>query len=483
MPTIAEILQHPAPNLRYHLGSGLNFPWAEYHPDGTQGSSAYTFGPDGVMVAMRMLCYWDSLLDPDPFANALVQLLGFSYRDPSRSTVKGTPWLRRVTPWQHPIWNQLYVKRISEVRGIRLNGTLRRFSITSQTGPGAGAPYNTGPWTDFFLADLTIQFWRPPYYVRSDASILSAPPERSPREWLRYTSKNWEMQLNMLSRENSTFQWLQGVKPTSNSSPYFTGAVGQPVCHFRVSRTWYQIPEQALFNTVADGSTDGLPDNVVYTRTAVENPLSRFEKALGSTLTTFNTNTTTTLTGTTNTTITTTRTTQTIQTTAPGNSAIIAATGYVYPTRSPIGGCVNAPIGGGAAADAMGNWVDMTAASRLFGCYTGTLRFDGVTFTPQPLQLPPDLMQIPRINAIESLSQVQYDVTFHFDLFDPPSSNSYVSIGNPGGTPIKGHNLFPYAGNGLWYPILSQRDAQDGTSGPKLTPFMYADLTDLFYIL
>lgn len=482
MPTLAEILRHPAPNLRYHPGSGLLFNWAEYHPDGMQGSSAYTFGPDGVMVAMRMLVYWDGLLDPDPDINTLVQLLGYSWRDPSKSTPKGTPYLRRKMPWQHPIWNQLYVKRISEVRGIRLNGTMRTFSLSSgPPGPGLGASRNYGPWTDFFLADLTIQFWRPPYYVRSDESIMGGTP-RGPREWLRYTSKTWEMSLNMLSRENSTFQWLQGVKP-SNSSPYFTGSVGQPVTHFRVSRTWYQIPERALFNTVADGSTDGLPDNLVYTRTAAENPLSKFDRALGSTLTTFNTNTTTTLVSTTNTTITTTRTTTTIATTTPSPSAIAAATGYVYPVGSPIGGCVNAPIGGGLAADGMGNWVDLTAASRLFGCYTGTLRYDGVTFTPQPLQLPPDLMRIDRINSIEAISQVQYDVTFHFDLFDPPTSRSYVSLGNPGGTPIKGHNLFPYAGNGLWYPILSQRDSADATSGPKLTPFMYADLTDLFYIL
>ena len=85
-------------------------------------------------------------------------------------------------------------------------------------------------------------------------------------------------------------------------------------------------------------------------------------------------------------------------------------------------------------------------------------------------------MQIPLFGGGEAISQQQYDVTFHFDLFDPPPGTQY-------GTPVKGHNLFPYAGNTLWYPLLSQKDAKDALTGPKLTPFQYADFTDLFQIL
>ena len=89
MPTAAEILLHPAPALRIHPTSGLDFPWAEYHPDGVTGSSSHTCGPDGVTVAMRMLIYWDTL----PYA--VQQLLGYSYRDSGTLTPRGTPWLRR----------------------------------------------------------------------------------------------------------------------------------------------------------------------------------------------------------------------------------------------------------------------------------------------------------------------------------------------------------------------------------------------------
>lgn len=487
MPTALELLAHPAPSLQFQPLSGLNFPWAEQHPDPVYGSSSHTFGPDGVTVAMKMYVYWDHL------AIAIQQLLGYSWRDPTTLTPRGTPWLRRKLPWQHPIWNQLYVKRISEVRGIRQQGKeFQSILLAAIRGAGSGVPFggdgvlpNLGPHTDFFLAELTLHFWRPPYYVRSDLAVVS-PETGNPQEWLRYVSKSWEVSLNMLSREGAIFEWLPGIKPPSSSN-YFPGSVGQAVTHLRLSRTWYQVPEQALFSSVAGGTPDGLPRNMVYTQTGVENPLSKFDAALPRTQTTFTqtnytTNTTHPSTGTTasfSTQTTTTNpsaTTTTLATTTPNASQLRAAAGYIYPASSPIGGCVNAPIGGGFAVDGVGNWVDNTTASRFFGCYTGTLRFDGVTFTPQPLQLPPDLMLIPRLGTVEALAQQQYDVTFHFDLFDPSPGNSY-------GSPVRGHNLMPFSGNGLWYPVLSQKDVNNSTVGPKLTPFMYADLTDLFFIL
>lgn len=435
----------PFPQLQIQPLSGLSFPWAEYHPDPSVGSFAATLGSDGVTLGMKMLIFWEDL------NTACRELLGYSWRDPSPPTPAGTPFLRRHIPWQHPYWNQLYVKRIAEVRGLTQQG---KNSVDpedsfnpSAAAVGAGYIVNLGPWTEYFLAELTIQFWRPPYYIRSDADILDA--NGNPQEWLRYVSKTWAMSLNMLSRENSSFMWLPGQKPPK-SSKLFPGSVGQTVTHNQIARTWYQIPEQALFASLVDATPNGLPNHMLYTQTPTENPLSLFDQAAGT------------------------------STTMPSSSVLAGAVGYTYPAGSPLGGCVNAAIGG-QAVDNAGNWVDLTIASRFFGCYTGTLRFDGVTFTPQPLQLPAYLMQIPTFAGNEAISQTQYDVTFHFDLFDPPPG------GNPAyGTPVKGHNLFPFSGNGLWYPLLSQNDIDNGTgttSGPKLTPFMYADFTDLFRIL
>lgn len=438
----------PFPQLAVQPLSGLSFPWAEYHPDPVAGSFSATLGSDGVTVGLKMLIPWERL------ETACQELLGYSWRDTETLTPQGGPRLRRKLPWQHPYWNQLYVKRIAEVRGIRIRG--KNIDVEEVFSPtfgavGEGYTVNLGPWTTYHLAELVVQFWRPPYFVRSDDDVVV---DGTPQEWLRYTSKNWEMSLNMLSRNNSTFKWLPAIKHPLASGD-FTESVGQAITHFRMTRTWYQIPERALFSALVDATPNGLPDNMVYTQTPTENPISKFDRAAA----------TTTYTG----------------TAGPSPTQLLAAAGYTYPGRSgtspgsPIGGCVNAPIGG-LAVDGAGAWVDRTTASRFFGCYSGTLRFDGVSFTPQPLQLPAYLMQIPTFARNEAIAQQQYDVTFHFDLFDPSPGSQY-------GTPIRGHNLFPFAGNTLWYPLLSKLDATSGTSGAKLTPFMYADFTDLFRIL
>jgi hypothetical protein len=455
------------PQLQIQPQSGLSFAWNE-PVDPTTGTSSATLGPDGVTVGMKMTIFWSDL------ETALKELLGYSWRDASNVPPLINPVLRRKLPWQHPYWNHLYVKRIAEVKGLRPEGksTLNPEDTFSPSGGSVGPGYaaNVGPWTEYRLAELTIQFWRPPYYVRSDGDIQDANGHQ--QEWLRYVSKNWEMSLNMLSRENSTFQWLPGQRPP-NASNFFTGSVGQTVSHFRVTRTWYQIPEQALFNTLVDATPNGLPANMIYTQTPTENPISRFDQACGTAVTTITVNSTVT-------------TTVMPSTTIPSTVALLTAAGYTYPAGSPMGGCVNAPVGG-LAIDGLGNWVDATIASRFFGCYSGTLRFDGVTFTPQPLQLPAYLMGpngIPLFsNSNEPISQLQYDVTFHFDLFDPPPGVNYKDPVTLTSLPLKGHNLFPYSGNGLWYPILSQQDQNASTVGVKLTPFQYCDMTDLFRLL
>lgn len=440
---------HPFPELVVQALSGLSFPWAEYHPDPASGSFSASLGSDGVTVGMKMLIFWRDL------QTACQELIGYSFRDDINLTPDGGPRLKRKLPWQHPYWNQLYVKRIADVRGLRVEGTnvdgdaeVFFEPMGGFVGPGYAA--NFGPWTEYFLAELTIQFWRPPYFIRTDQDIED--DDGNPREWLRYVSKNWEMSLTVLSRENATFEWLRSLRPPDQpvGTP-FHGSVGQVLSHFKMSRTWYQIPERALFNSLVDMTPNGLPDNIVYTQTPTENPFSKFDRAAG------------------------------VSTTIPAAAALLGSTGYTYPAGSPIGGCVNAPIGG-RAVDNAGNWVDATTASRFFGCYSGTLRFDGVTFTPQPLQLPAYLMQIPFFEGNEAIAQTQYDVTFNFDLFDPPPGKSLraaVAVG----APLRGHNLFPYSGNGLWYPLLSQKDENNQTTSAKLTPFMYADFTDLFRIL
>lgn len=402
--------EHPFPDLKVWRDSNLSFPWAEYHPNIT-GTFDASFGADGVAFVLVMLIRWEDL------PKALVEILGYSWRDVGNGAV--APRLRRILPWQHPYCTQLWAKRISKVVGIRNQGNSVNDPVfwdfpTSGNGAGSGYRPNLGPWSEFNLAQLTIQFWRPPYAVRTDSDIEDF---GEPQEWKRYCDRNWNLSTQLLTREGSQFSWVDG----SLGGKMFPGSVGQKVCKLKVTRRWYQIPEAAIFQKLADGTYGGLPYNILYTQTPTINPI----------------------------------------------------TGYTYTAGNPIPGCINSQIGGGSFP-AISDTVD----NSFFGCFTGTLLFEGVEFIPQDLQLPPPLMQIPAIPGGEPVSQIQYDVVFHFEVFDP-----VVGILAHG---MRGYNLMPYAGNGLWYAVQSTQNRTFGPPNPfepLLTPFMYADFTDLFTIL
>lgn len=456
-------MANPFPNLRIWPTSGLTFAWAEHHPGGTVGSLDANLGPDGAVFTMQMLIFWQDL------ALAMQELLGFSFRN----NVPIPPIISRVLPWQHPLANQLWVRNISSIKGIRLEGDL----LINFPGGGAGPGYkiNLGPWSTFHLAQLTIQFWRPPYYLRSDSDISD--PALGQMEWLRFLDKNWEISTSMLAREYSTFQY--GTKSGAPTLTDYHVPVGQRLSHMKVKRRWYQIPEQCLFNPLTDRTPNGLPRNLLYTQTSTSNPI----------------------------------------------------TDYVQPAGLPIGGCVNAPIGGaplvfddvtitsGSATisglvDTSGLDVgfycdgpfippgskivsvdnpdevtlDHTATDngpvsnrivfedpdlQFLGFPMGTLLLEGVELIPRPLQMPAFLMQIPFFNGAEPIAQQQYDVVFHFDYFDPPRS--------PNGYSFRGHNLMPNSTDNCWYAVVTQGNV-GGTTTPT-TAFQYADFSDLFKVL
>lgn len=424
-------MSHPFPQLQQYPNDGLSFAWAAYEGGGS--SFTATLGPDGVGVGMIMDIHWGDL------EKALQELLGYSYREPSASG-SGAFIIKRVLPWQHPYLNQLVVKRVDRVQGIRNEGNSVSdpedidWIVGSGISFGIGAPTNYGPWSEYHLARLTISFWRPPYYLRTDADILDVFGQ--PQEWLRYVDKNWSISTTMLSKENSTYAWAGGptVAPTNVN---FSGSVGIPISHSRVVRRWYQVPEACIFSII-DSVPVGTPDNFLYMQSETQNPIT------GYTIT---------------------------PSTTPGDAAYQAY---------PIPGTVNSPIGGGVD--------DSDSELRMFGCRMGTLLFLGAEFTPRDLQLPPYLMNIPVFANNEAISQVQYDVTLMFDLFDPPRSRA-ISEDDTGTMPLtgaivnqacRGHNLMPWSGNGMWYPVTTQNPA-GGTSAA--TPFNYADFRDLFTVL
>jgi hypothetical protein len=463
------------PQLVPQNGSRLTFPWAEYCPKIESLSEAH-FGPDGVGLGMTMVIHWPDL------GTAIQQILGYSYRDVS----SGTSVLRRVIPFQHPAFPQLFAKAITRVVGMRLTGkAIQQFS-GQLVGVGAGAAESTYGAT-WYLALLTISFWRPPYYVRTDDDIkINVNGKMVQQEYLRYFSKAWKVESQILSREAAQGLWRD---PTLGGLP---GSKGQVVSHMHISRTWYQIPEQALFDTAQDGTPTGLPSNLLLTQTPTFNPITY---GIGS------------------------------------------AGGFTLQPGSPMGGCVNIMQGGVMSLQC--NSATMTAGSpvisnlsstadlavgfvvtgqgvqrdsvvtninsdtevtisynclfnytgngivtfedptKMFmGCPTGTLQLLGIEINSQPLHLPPALMGIPALAGNEPISQQQYDVVFHFSYFDPPNNLT---------EPYRGHNLVPYSGTGRWGSMYFQLDAQgvpvnDGGVSAT-TPCDYADFTDLFTIL
>lgn len=492
-------MAHPYPALQAHPSSGLgDLEWAFYETE--QGSFDASLGPSGVTMGAAVLVYFDRL------NTALVRMLGYSWREPFTrktgniddatnaspieitsatphglssgarvviSTVQGNTaangiWFitvlsdRRFTvpgvgngayvagtgtwacpaygimhrnlPWQHPFWNQLWVERVSKVQGIRMEGTQlmspeNLFPVVP-SGAGGGFTPNTGPWTVYRLALIHLQFWRPPYYVLTDSAVIDSDTSR-PQEWLRYLDKDWNINTQMLSRPGGAFLWSsnQGI-PTS---PGFQGSVGQKVSHLKIKRTWYQIPEACLFAPSENQMLNGLPLNMLYTQTTVINPVTAFIY--------------------------------------PGRQW--DANGVQTFEGSPTTFCVNAALGGTTTTES-------SNTRRMFGSYTGTLLIEGIEIKPQPLQLPPYLMAIPSIANNEPLSQTQYNVTFHFDLFDPPRPSALYAL------PYRGHNLMPRFADGMWY--MAQTGATVAAAAPSelelparaTTAHQYIDFADFF---
>jgi hypothetical protein len=292
--TLDPPVTFPFPALEIQPTSRLSFPWAEYNPS-VQGTFDASFGPDGVGLGMVMIIYWQDLVQ------ALTELLGYSWREPptqptgltTGGPIPPTPAvLHRKLPWQHPLFDQLWVKRVSRVQGIRLQGKGNQFVLQggggnvlkggvgggslppagagstwrrSSAGTGAGGS-GVEPTTLYNLALLTIQFWRPPYAVRTDQDVMV---NGQPQEWLRYVDRHWQVDTQMLSREGSVF--LFGAGQGDVSGKQFPGSVGQPLSKLRISRKWYQLPEEAVFSLLADGTPGGLPNNLLYMQTKTTN--------------------------------------------------------------------------------------------------------------------------------------------------------------------------------------------------------------------
>lgn len=325
--------------------SGLSFNWAEYISKSGATSDA-SLGNDGTSVSMCILVYWHELKE------AIPQLVGYT----KRVVVDDTGFLERHLPWRHPYYENMWCQRIASIKPWAWRNKEQGIY---------------GPYSAYEVMILTLQFWRPPYSVLDDVVALG-------QEWIRYTDKFWRPSVQMLSRQGMSFKFTAG-RP---SGQLFPGSVGQKMGKAKLSRTWYQLPEQSVYDD------NGFPARLF---------------------------------------------------TDPD-------------TGIPVIGTVN--------------------DAQFFGMPAQTLLYESVDITPRPLPFPSTLIGVDPVMA--ELYPLQFDVTFHFEYFNPTPG-----FQNDGVTRItqRGHNLMPWSGDGLWYPVASQ--GYQGFGGGR-QPFQTSTFTDLW---
>lgn len=372
MPPIVAGIQTQA-------GSGLNFPWREYV--GKTGSMAdASFGHDGSAIGMSIIINWADM------EQAIQSLLGYSYREVFNASKFR---IRRVLPWRHPRFEQMWCTRITSVKGHKIKTKRAFFPNRSVTDVPSG-----GPLSDYEYGILALQFTRPRYAVLSDIEVgwTADAVENNQEEYRRFIDRFWTPTAQILSREGTTFKFSPGVMPAGQPFP---GSVGYRLGKMKLSRKWHQVPELAIYDS------SGFPRNLFFDVGA----------KLGTILSTVNKTT-------------------------------------------------------------------------FFGCPPGTLLYLGCDITPMPLPMPPRLMEL----VGESRYQ-QYDVTLHFEYFDPPRGylknpddtpgaqiSEFATINGEAAWERRGHNLMPWSKDGRWYPIESQATTIPLADRRPLQAYEFANL-------
>jgi hypothetical protein len=230
--------------------TALPIPWTWWHGESGYGSEEISFGPDGMHAGCIIIIRWIDLFV------AIQALLGYSYRDTSALNTSGVgstglSVLRRVIPWQHPLYNQLYCTRIVKFEGMEPIGNTGQ---PNKIGPTL-APTTAGPYPVYNYAKLYLEFTRPPYPVLCDSYIQDA--NGFQQEWLRYTDRNWDKSVETLNKPGQTFKYTDGLAAVRGAS--YNYSFSSRLVKFLVKRRWYQIPQEAVY----DGATE-LPVNIGF---------------------------------------------------------------------------------------------------------------------------------------------------------------------------------------------------------------------------
>lgn len=235
------------PLLDVHGDSGLTFPWTEFVSKRGNVATLNT-GHAGVNATMDIIIRYDDLED------AIKEILGYSERVAAGDSFV----LSRKVPFKHQRFPQLWCTRITRATGLKFSGkTIRNI------GPHVG----TFAKHDYVM--LSLLFTRPQYSVLSDDDIV-VNGER--REWMRYLDRVWKPNVEILTREGSTFKFKlnpnfdpAGTLPMPEGTE-FQGALGQRLPRLRLSRKWHQLPVNAVYDS------NGFPKALVYDPDNFNNP-------------------------------------------------------------------------------------------------------------------------------------------------------------------------------------------------------------------
>ncbi len=208
----------------------LPFPWAEFIGKNEGYSQGYRFQTDQTQATMKIMVYWEDFVNIDGIFGAVPAILGYAQR-------AGIGRITRVPPMKHPYFPWLYASAITDVQGIKPNGTIEVTTNVME-------PNYTAAISKYKFAVLTVAFSSLPYAVMSNQQLAQPPFNGS--EIYRNVAKYTDTNANYISVNAGTFKFVSGPQgaPQGTVFPLGTGKIQVKV---DLRWIWHDVPEQSLF--------------------------------------------------------------------------------------------------------------------------------------------------------------------------------------------------------------------------------------------
>lgn len=198
-------------------GSGFSVPYAEFIS--RTGNTANASMSWGSAQAVRVLDFYWSDLD-----TALREALGDAYRSGSK--------LKRTLPNRHPIHENLYCTRVSNLVGVRFDGKEEQ---------------NWGPTSKYQYARLTLVYEALPFNVLNDSDLQSL---YNGNEWERYTTVEYTPAIQVINRQAGTLQWSEtSATGPDLANPQIPFGESLRVARADIKLRWHLVPEAYVLDS------------------------------------------------------------------------------------------------------------------------------------------------------------------------------------------------------------------------------------------